>query len=69
MLSVHVFFTGFEEILIKLVKIKNSRDRNKRISSFVTDLVLDISFFPAGCWIAENRFETIVFTETLELFV
>lgn len=44
-------------------RVRETGDGNQKVAAAVSDLILDIAFFPSGCRIAEDRFETIVFTE------
>lgn len=65
--TIHVRISLGEQVLIEIIQTGEMRDRNQEVPSRITNLVFNISFFPAGFRIHEPAAESIVFTEAQEL--
>ena len=55
------------QVLIEIIQTGEMRDRNQEVPSRITNLVFNVSFFPAGFRIHEPVAESIVFAEAQEL--
>ncbi len=68
MFPLHVLITCYKEILILFGQGIESGNRDEFIAPQISDLILDVPFFPARFGIHEYRPEPVVLTETLGTF-